>query len=230
MGSCSCTSQNKNRSQTFNQKKVVMENFKPDVSNKNNPDNSFSPQENKIEKAIRENEVKDLRNLFETGQCSKITKIGQNLSLLMFAVTKQEEHGVVDFLLNNGLDINEQEEETGNSALFFAALDLKENIVKCLLKYMPNINLVNKLGQNIFIFLETSFGMSKVKENSVDEEVLDDDDRPKRKNSNNSNKDFGYNNKKDKEDLTKRNQLTQGEKKIYHSILSLLEEYRDSKK
>ena len=56
--------------------------------------------------------------------------------------------------MNKGADVNVPENQTGNTAIFLSALDLKVDFVKELLKYGPDLGHVNKYGQNIFEFLQ----------------------------------------------------------------------------
>ena len=74
-------------------------------------------------------------------------------TLLHEAVIVSESPQLIETILKNGADINAVEKQTGNSALFFAALDLKLDVVSVLLNFKPNINIKNEKGQTIFTFL-----------------------------------------------------------------------------
>ena len=79
---------------------------------------------------------------------------GQNKTLLLEAVIKCPNCQVVRIIMNKGADVNVPENQTGNTAIFLSALDLKVDFVKELLKYGPDLGHVNKYGQNIFEFLQ----------------------------------------------------------------------------
>ena len=79
---------------------------------------------------------------------------GQNKTLLLEAVIKCPNEKVIDMIMKKGADVNLPELQTGNTAIFLCALDLKVEFVKALLKYNPDLNHVNKSKQNIFEFLQ----------------------------------------------------------------------------
>ena len=79
---------------------------------------------------------------------------GQNKTLLLEAVIKCPNYQVVRLIMNKGADVNVPENQTGNTAIFLSALDLKVEFVRELLRYKPDLGHVNKYGQNIFEFLQ----------------------------------------------------------------------------
>ena len=78
---------------------------------------------------------------------------GQNRTLLLEAVIVCPNPNVVNLIMDKGADIDKEELQTGNTALFLSALDLKVDFVRNLLKYEPNLDHKNHAGQNIFDFL-----------------------------------------------------------------------------
>ena len=78
---------------------------------------------------------------------------GQNKTLLLQACMKCPNPDVVDMIMAKGADVDKEEYQTGNTALFLSAVDLKVKFVKKLLNYNPNLQHRNHAGQNIFDFL-----------------------------------------------------------------------------
>ena len=78
---------------------------------------------------------------------------GQNRTLLIEAVIVCPNPAVVDMIMARDADINKAEFQTGNTAIFLSALDLKVDFVAALLKYRPNLSHRNHAQQNIFEFL-----------------------------------------------------------------------------
>lgn len=242
-----CQTQNKNRSHTFNQtSQIKIAPVEKDASNVNDKaNNSIYKEPNKIELAIKNGDIDELRSYYNNNEITKDTKLGMNMCILHYAVLKSNESGIIELILNKGSNIDEQETETGNTALFFASVDLKENIVGLLLKHNPDIDHKNNNGDDIFKFLEKVWEIKRdnnriIEDNNYDSneqvEVLDGEENNIKKNntqsnknnSNNSINNIGYN-KKD-EDIQKRNEVTPEEMESYQNILGMLEEYRDKNK
>ena len=78
---------------------------------------------------------------------------GANKTLLLEAVINCPNPAVVDMIMEKGADVDKEEYQTGNTALFLSAVDLKVNFVRNLLKYQPNLQHKNHNNQNIFEFL-----------------------------------------------------------------------------
>ena len=78
---------------------------------------------------------------------------GQNKTLLLEACMKCPNPDIVDMIMKKGADIDKEEYQTGNTAIFLSAVDLKVEFVKKLLKYKPNLQHRNHARQNIFDFL-----------------------------------------------------------------------------
>ena len=79
---------------------------------------------------------------------------GQNKTLLLEAVINCPNPAVVDMIMEKGADIDKEEYETGNTAIFLSAVDLKVDFVRNLLKYQPNLHHRNHAKQDIFEFLD----------------------------------------------------------------------------
>lgn len=79
---------------------------------------------------------------------------GQNMTLLLQAVVKCPNAKVVDMIMKKGANVDKEEIQTGNTAIFLSALDLKVDFVEALLKYHPNLEHRNNSHQNIFEFLQ----------------------------------------------------------------------------
>ena len=78
---------------------------------------------------------------------------GSNKTLLLEAVINCPNPAVVDMIMEKGADIDKEEYQTGNTAIFLSAVDLKVDFVKNLLKYQPNLQHKNHNNQDIFDFL-----------------------------------------------------------------------------
>jgi hypothetical protein len=233
-----CASQNKKRAHTYNKPnttKIVP--IDKDLSNANQ--NLSQREPNLIELAIKNGDIEELNDMFNKKEVTVSTQLGMNISILHYTVLKVNHPEVVEFIIKKGANVDEVEQETGNTPLFFAAVDLKESIVRVLLKYNPNINHKNNSGEDIFKFLERSLELKKnnirgresvkplkdIKDSHAEFEVLDDDgNNNPNNNSLGSNKDFGYN--KDNKNGYERNELTHEEFEAYQSILAILEEYK----
>ena len=79
---------------------------------------------------------------------------GSNKTLLLEAVINCPNPAVVDMIMEKGADIDKEEYQTGNTAIFLSAVDLKVDFVEKLLKYHPNLLHKNHSQQNIFDFLK----------------------------------------------------------------------------
>ena len=79
---------------------------------------------------------------------------GQNKTLLLQAVITCPNPKVVDMIMKKGANVDMIELQTGNTALFLSAVDLKVEFVRELMKYHPNLSHRNNLNQDIFEFLQ----------------------------------------------------------------------------
>ena len=99
-----------------------------------------------------EPELEHMINTYDANINSYI--FGQNKTLLLEAVIKCPNAKVVDMIMSKGADVDKEELQTGNTAIFLSALDLKVDFVEALLKYKPNLQHRNNSQQNIFEFLQ----------------------------------------------------------------------------
>ena len=116
----------------------------------------FDEQEiDKREEILRRGVKKELQKMIDNydDDINEYT-FGQNKTLLLEACIVCKNPAVVDMIMQKGADIDKEEYQTGNTAIFLSALDLKVDFVKKLLKYQPNLQHKNHSNQNIFQFLE----------------------------------------------------------------------------
>ena len=103
---------------------------------------------------LKRGQRKELQNMIENyNEEIDDYAFGQNKTLLLQACMICPNPDVVDMIMAKGADVDKEEYQTGNTALFLSAVDLKVDFVKKLLKYNPNLQHRNHAGQNIFDFL-----------------------------------------------------------------------------
>lgn len=155
MGAC-CTATNKKNDRRFRtspsglkvdeipDERSILEDGKP------NPGS-----EKPIHIALRTGNTRLLQELIDRHEINVNDYIfgGSDKTLLHEAVQISESSQIVETVLNNKADVNALEKETGNTAIILAALDLKLEIVKTILKFNPNINIKNRKGQDIFLII-----------------------------------------------------------------------------
>ena len=78
---------------------------------------------------------------------------GKNRTFLLEACMVCPNHCIIDMIMKKGADIDKEELNTGNTAIFLSALDLKVSFVRELLKYHPNLQHRNHDNQDIFQFM-----------------------------------------------------------------------------
>jgi ankyrin repeat protein len=155
MGAC-CTATNKKNDRRFKtspsgvkvdeipDERSILEDGKPN-----------SGAEKPIHIALRTGNTRLVQELIDRQEINVNDYIfgGSDKTLLHEAVQISESWQVVETVLNNQADVNAVEKETGNTAIILAALDLKVEIVKTILKFNPNINIKNRKGQDIFLII-----------------------------------------------------------------------------
>ena len=106
------------------------------------------------EEILKRGKAKELKNMIENydEEIDSYT-FGQNKTLLLEACMICPNPDVIDMIMEKGADIDKEEYQTGNTALFLSAVDLKVDFVKKLLKYNPYLQHRNHANQNIFDFL-----------------------------------------------------------------------------
>ena len=97
---------------------------------------------------------------------------GSNKTLLLEAVINCSNPAVIDMIMEKGADIDKEEYQTGNTAIFLSAVDLKVDFVRTLLKYQPNIQHKNHNNQDIFDFLNFQLFTQRQK---IGREMTDDE-------------------------------------------------------
>ena len=106
------------------------------------------------ESILRQGQTKELQRMIENyNEDINAYSFGQNKTLLLEACMICPNPNVIDMIMEKGADIDKEEYQTGNTALFLSAVDLKVNFVKKLLNYNPNLQHRNHANQNIFDFL-----------------------------------------------------------------------------
>mgnify|MGYP003294233689 CR=1 FL=1 len=117
--------------------------------------------------AVDANEVDNRIYILQRGESSELQKMvdeydedineytfGQNKTLLLQAVISCENPDVIGYIMEKGANINLPEAQTGNTALFLAAIDLKVEFIRELLKYNPRFDIKNKSGMDIFEYID----------------------------------------------------------------------------
>ena len=106
------------------------------------------------ESILRQGQTRELQKMIENyNEDINAYTFGQNKTLLLEACMICPNAKVIDMIMEKGADIDKEEYQTGNTALFLSAVDLKVNFVKKLLNYNPNLQHRNHSNQNIFDFL-----------------------------------------------------------------------------
>jgi hypothetical protein len=154
MGAC-CTANDKKERRTSNKKST------PDLKVEEIPDEESvidgknrNMKEQPFQVYLRSGNAKKIQELIDRGELvpNDYTLIGDK-TLLHEAVQLSDNSDVINTILNSRWDVNAVEKETGNTALMLAAVDLKVDFVKTILKYHPNLKIKNRAGQDIFVFL-----------------------------------------------------------------------------
>ena len=102
-----------------------------------------------------------------------------NKTLLIQACYLCPNPNVVDMIMKKGANINKEEYNTGNTALFVSASRLKTDFVQKILNYNPNLQHRNHLRQNIFEYFEdevqkrnSNLSQSKIQSVSLIDQML----------------------------------------------------------
>ena len=106
------------------------------------------------EEILKRGKKKELQNMINNyNEDINEYSFGQNKTLLLQACMTCPNANVIDMIMQKGADIDKEEYQTGNTAIFLSEVDLKVDFVKKLLNYNPNLQHRNHAGQNIFDFL-----------------------------------------------------------------------------
>ena len=157
MGGCNSANddgrRNRNRGYTAHNPKQRAKLATADVnSSRQAYDDEYVDEREEILRSGNKREIQRLLNTIKDQDIDEYI-FGQNKTLLLEAVIVCSDPAVVDMIMKKGADINKEEYQTGNTALFLSALDLKVEFVERLLKYNPNFQHKNHKRQNIFDFL-----------------------------------------------------------------------------
>ena len=102
---------------------------------------------------LRKGEKEEIEKMIDSVGDINDYSFGSNKTLLIQAVINCSNPEIIDIIMEKGADIDKAESETGNTALFLSAVDLKVDFVRNLLKYKPNLEHKNRNNQDIFQFL-----------------------------------------------------------------------------
>jgi ankyrin repeat protein len=165
----------------------------PSVHNKNykerrsnvqeaNPENSVIMEDkpkfrsrNPAEHFIITGDIVSLQKLIDDGELhiNELTFDGGSKTPLHFAV-QNPHRAVVELLIANGADVNIPELNTGNSAIFMAAIDYKVEYVEMLLRSSKlNIGLNNNNNKDIVEFLDDFKNLKSQRISAEDKGKLD---------------------------------------------------------
>ena len=122
-------------------------------------DSSRQVEEEEIDQRVeilRRGQKKELQKMIDNYEDDiNDYSFGTNKTLLLLeAVIKCPNPAVIDMIMEKGADIDKEEYQTGNTAIFLSALDLKVDFVRNLLKYQPNLHHRNHAKQDIFDYLD----------------------------------------------------------------------------
>lgn len=166
-----CESNNKNQKQTYNKptnNKLKPINQDASIASVNAPFN-----ENNVEKIIKNSNTYELKNLIESGELDVNFRVTPNASLLLYSVIKQADVNIIQYLVSKGADVNEQEIETGNTAIYFASMELNEEVVDLLLENNANLDIRNRKDETIFEFLKNYYEKDDDEENQKTPEEME---------------------------------------------------------
>jgi ankyrin repeat protein len=171
MGACCTANENKaaQRRKETRAKNPAGNVVEADFSvNRNKDDlNEFKPKANQnIEKLIVDGEVGQLEEMIRSGLLNLNDSIFDSSKTALHVALQNKHRKVVELFLRYNADVNKEEQQTGNTPLFFAAADLNEEYVRLLLDNIskPNINHRNHNSMDIFQFLNNYFYKVKQRE------------------------------------------------------------------
>ena len=130
-------------------------------------DSSRQVEEEEIDKRVeilRKGQKKELQKMIDNYEDDiNDYSFGTNKTLLLEAVINCPNPAVIDMIMEKGADIDKEEYQTGNTAIFLSAVDLKVEFVRNLLKYQPNLHHRNHAKQDIFEFLDFQLFQQRAK-------------------------------------------------------------------
>ena len=154
MGICDSNNQNKNSSKNSKTRRVKTKMPKLTKADLDDSRQISEPEIDTKDAILIRGNKKELQQMINnyTDEIDEYN-FGQNKTLLLEACMKCPNPDVIDMIMAKGADIDKEEYQTGNTAIFLCAVDLKVEFVKRLLKYKPNLQHRNHQRQNIFDFL-----------------------------------------------------------------------------
>ncbi len=102
MGAC-CSTDNKDRSQTFNKKNNETKMIVIDLDQSNKKDEKFNDvleSDKLLENKIKYNDIRFIQKQLDDRKITINTKIGMNLSLLQYAVLKQSSLEMIEYVFD----------------------------------------------------------------------------------------------------------------------------------
>ncbi len=159
MGICdSTTSNSKNQTKRDIQEKrksqIPSENIKLDV-NMDESQSSVTLEKTNTTTCLISGDINKIQKILNTQNIDVNDYNKTNKTFFIEAIMKTEKTEIIEYLVvEKKANINLPEQQTGNTPIFLASVDLKINIVKLLLKHNPNIHHLNEENQNVIDFLK----------------------------------------------------------------------------
>jgi ankyrin repeat protein len=174
MGAC-CSAVDKNTRHTKDYKNQKTDIQEADINKSNE---NIKPKTNSRisgEAFLRDGDIKTIQGLINDGEFGVNDLIFDGGSKTALHIAIQNPHkSVVELILNKGADVNIPELNTGNSAIFMAAIDFKLEYVDLLFNTNKvNFELRNNNGKDIFEYLE-DFRKVKFQRGLVEEKNMID--------------------------------------------------------
>ena len=105
------------------------------------------------EEILKRGKKKELQNMINNyNEDINEYSFGQNKTLLLQACMTCPNANVIDMIMQKGADIDKEEYQTGNTAIFLSAVDLKVDFVKKLLIIIPIYSIEIMLDKIFLIF------------------------------------------------------------------------------
>jgi ankyrin repeat protein len=119
-----------------------------------------------LEKLIVDGDTVTLEQLIKNNQLNLNEHIFDSSKTALHVALQNKHRRVVELFLQYKADVNKEELQTGNTALFFVAADLNEEYVRLLLDNIskPDLGHRNAKGQDIVEFLNNWFYKSRNRE------------------------------------------------------------------
>ncbi len=150
-----CNSTKDKHQKTFNNQTQVKQ-LKP-IQNETSFFIEKDEKKSEIETVLLENKLKDLKKLIESGEIDVNSKVTPQYSLLLYCVVKGIDVDLIKYLLEMKANIEEVEPETGNTPIFFAGLNLNEEVFHLLVSKKCNMKHVNFRNESIYMYMIRSF-------------------------------------------------------------------------